>query len=423
MVKISVIVPVYNCEDYLEESIKSILNQTFKDIEIICIDDGSTDNSLNILKEIAIGDSRLKVSSQENQGPSTIRNYGLKNADGDYLYFFDADDFLVEDALEKAYSNAILNDSDIVIFNFDLYRDNDFVDHSPKHIEKQFPGVDFNNFTFNRHDYRKCAFRGSFSPWLKLYKKEFLDKHECFEFPLNLNHNDVPFHVMTFLKASKISHVPEYLYHYRLDNPSSITNNRLIKYDHIFKIIQIVEDFLVSDGLFEEFKKEFGYFKVNRITYEISGRNDEYFHLAKEELSKMDLNNDLISKEALFKAKSILNSDSIQEYKYKIKIHDLEKENKSLVSKNKKLKGNLEKENVSLIAQNKELREDLEKSKDLIDKNKVFIDNLVKENVSLIAQNKELREDLEKSKNKNQEILNSNSWKITEPLRKLRRKF
>ena len=378
MVKISVIVPVYNCENYLEESINSILNQTFKDIEIICVDDGSTDNSLSILNNIASNDSRLKVSSQENQGPSTIRNYGLKNALGDYLYFFDADDFLVEDALEKAYSNAIRNDSDIVIFKFDMYRDNRLLEHSSDHIEKQFPNVDFNNFTFNCYDYRKCAFRGSFSPWLKLYKKEFLDKHECFGFPFNLNHQDVPFHVMTFLKASKISYVPEYLYHYRLDNPKSITNNRLIKYDHIFKIIQIVEDFLVSEGLFEEFKKEFAYFKVNRITYEISGRNDEYLYLAKEELSKVDLNNDLLSKNTLFKAYSILDSNSIEEYRGKIKINKLKKENKSLIKENEKLK------------------KDLQKIKN---------------------ENKSLR----KYKDMNKEILNSNSWKITAPLRKLKR--
>lgn len=385
MVKISVIVPVYNCENYLEESIGSILNQTFKDIEIICIDDGSNDNSLNILNNMAFEDSRLKVSSQKNQGPSSIRNYGLKNALGDYLYFFDADDFLVEDALEKAYSNATQNDSDIVIFKFDMYRDNGFIEHSSNHIEKQFPNVDFKDFTFNCYDYRKCAFRGSFSPWIKLYKKEFLDMHECFEFPVNLNHNDVPFHVMTFLKASKISYVPEYLYHYRLDNPSSITNNRLIRYDHIFKIIKIVEDFLLSEGLFEEFKKEFDYFKVSRITYEISGRNDEYLYQAKEELSKVDLDNDLLSKNVLFKAESILNSNSIEEYNYKLKIHNLKKQNRALMNENKRL------------------RKNLQKSKKLVEENKM------------------LKEYLSKSKKLNRDILNSRSWKITEPLRKLKR--
>ena len=101
MVKISVIVPVYNCEDYLEESIRSILNQSFNDIEIICVDDGSTDDSLNILKELSKQDTRLKVYTQENQGASVARNNALEKASGDYIYFFDADDYAVEDCLEK----------------------------------------------------------------------------------------------------------------------------------------------------------------------------------------------------------------------------------------------------------------------------------------------------------------------------------
>ena len=92
MVKISVVIPIYNCEEYLEESIRSILNQTFKDIEIVCVDDGSTDNSLDILNKLASDDSRLKVFSQENQGSSFARNNALRKVSGDYVYFFDADD-------------------------------------------------------------------------------------------------------------------------------------------------------------------------------------------------------------------------------------------------------------------------------------------------------------------------------------------
>ena len=123
MVKISVIVPVYNCEDYLEESIRSILNQTFKDIEVVCVADGSTDNSLSILNKLSDDDSRLKVHTQENQGASVARNNALKKVSGDYIYFFDADDYLVADALEKAYNNAVNNNSDIVIFNYDQYKE------------------------------------------------------------------------------------------------------------------------------------------------------------------------------------------------------------------------------------------------------------------------------------------------------------
>ena len=142
MVKISVIVPVYNCEDYIGESISSLLNQTFKDIEIICMDDGSSDNSLNILNKIAANDSRLKVFSQENQGASVARNNALKKATGDYVYFFDADDYIVEDALEKVYKKAVSTDSEIVIFYFDSYKDDIFYKHSKINLEKIFPDLD-----------------------------------------------------------------------------------------------------------------------------------------------------------------------------------------------------------------------------------------------------------------------------------------
>ena len=386
MVRISVIVPVYNCEDYLEESLGSLLNQTFKDIEIICIDDGSNDNSLDILKNIASSDSRIKVFTQENQGAGAARNYGMKKASGDYIYFFDADDFLEKDALEKAYSNAIKNDSDIVFFKFDQYKDNRFFAHSGPNLEIQFAGADFDSFTFDWHDYRRGPFTGPFAPWLKLYKKEFLDSYECFKFPNGLNHNDVPFHVMTFLKASKISFIPEHLYRYRIDNAGSITNNRLKKYDHIFRIINIVEDFLLSEDYMEEFKKEFDYFKANRITYEIYGRPEEYFYLAKDELKSVDLGNGLISDDTSFKAKTILSSNSLEEYNYKIKANDeinaLKREKKSLEEETNSLK---------------------------------------RENNSLADENKRLNEKLEKFKSKNREILNSKSWKITEPLRRLRR--
>ncbi|MBP5699924.1 MAG: glycosyltransferase [Methanobrevibacter sp.] len=388
MVRISVIVPVYNCEDYLEESLGSILKQTFNDIEVICIDDGSTDDSLGILNEMASSDSRIQVFPQENQGAGAVRNYGMKKASGDYVYFFDADDYLLKEGLEKAYSNAIRNDSDIVFFKFDQYKDNRFFTHSGPNLEMQFVGADFDNFTFDWHDYRTGPFTGPFAPWLKLYKKEFLDAYDCFRFPNDLNHNDVPFHVMTFLKASKISFVPEHLYRYRIDNAGSITNNRLKKYDHIFRIIQIVEDFLLSEDYMEEFKREFDYFKANRITYEMYGRPEEYFYLAKEELKSVDLGNGLLSNDTSFKAKTILSSNSLEEYNYKIKVNEeinsLKRENKSLADEINSLKG---------------------------------------KNKSLMDENKSLNEKFEKSKTKNREILNSKSWKITGPLRRLRKKF
>lgn len=374
MVKISVIVPVYNCEDYIEESIKSILNQSFKDIEVICVDDGSTDDSLNILKELSMQDTRLKVFTQENQGSSVARNNALEKASGDYIYFFDADDYIVDDCLEKIYNNAINNDSDIVIFKYDQYKEGYFLKHSEQDIEKQFSKTDFTNFTFDCYDYRIRAFKGPFAPWFKFYKKEFLDKYD-FEFPPGLNHNDVPFHVKTILKASKISFIPEYLYHYRIDNPNSISNTRLKNFKDIFSIIKIVEDFLKDENLLEEFEKEFEYFTINRIIYEMKGRPNEYFRIAKNKLFKVNLDNNLLSENVSFKLETIMNSNSIEEYNSKVEINYLKKKNEKLSKKIKKLN---------------------------------------RENKELKIENKEL-------KKKINEILNSKSWKLSQPLRKVKR--
>lgn len=378
MVKISVIVPVYNCEDYLDESIKSILNQSFKDIEVICVDDGSTDDSLNILKELSKQDTRLKVYTQENQGASVARNNALEKASGDYIYFFDADDYAVEDCLEKVYSNAVNNDSDMVIFYFDHYIKNAFSRHCNIDLDKKFPEVDYNNFTFSYKDYKQYAFKGASAPWFKLYKKDFLDKHENIKFPVNLNLEDVPFHIMTVLKASKISFIPEFLYHYRVDNPNSLSNTRLKSYKDIFCIIKIVEDFLKSEGLYDELKKEFDFLKIDQIVYQIRGRSNDYFDLAKKELSSVDLNNNYLNKTLLFKSNSILNSDSIEEYELKIEMYNL---NNKINSLNEKKEG------------------------------------LVRKNEKLKSQNKKLKKDLEKSRNKNEALFNSFSWKITKPFR------
>ena len=210
------------------------------------------------------------------------------------------------------------------------------------------------------------------APWFKLYKREFLEKYAYFEFPVNLRHNDIPFHVKTILKASKISFIPEYLYHYRLDNPNSISNTRLKSYKDIFCIIQIVEDFLKSEDLMDDFKKEFDYLKVDQIIYQIRGRSNEYFDLAKEELSNVELNNDYLTENHLFKANSILNSNSIEEYNSKVEIYKLEKQIKKLSKSYKKLK----------------------------------------------AQNKELKNKKNKLEKQNNEILNSKSWKLTKIFRK-----
>ncbi|EKT4550943.1 glycosyltransferase family 2 protein [Flavobacterium psychrophilum] len=112
---VSIIIPVFNAEKFLDETIKSVLNQTLKEIEIILVNDGSKDNSLEVCEKYANLDARIKIISQENSGVSITRNNGLSEANGNYIYFLDSDDTINKDFIKTSYQKAIENDSDIVI--------------------------------------------------------------------------------------------------------------------------------------------------------------------------------------------------------------------------------------------------------------------------------------------------------------------
>lgn len=315
--KISVIVPVYNAEPFLHESLSSILNQTFKNIEVICVNDGSTDNSLNILYDFAEKDSRIKVITKENGGCGSARNKSLDNATGDYIYFFDPDDYVLPNAFEELYYNAVRNKSDLVMFKIARFRDGEPIDYSIPgfEFEKIFKDVDFNNFTFNYKDIKRYVLNASFAPWTKLYKKSFLDSYPDFRFDLNVAFDDVPFHVKSLLRASKISFIPEFFYHYRLSNPHSVNNTKSNQID-IFKICDLVETFLKESNHMEEFKDEFLEFKIQQISnYIISCNYEEYYILAKQEFKKIDLSNSNIPRPLIENYHSVINSDSYDEYR------------------------------------------------------------------------------------------------------------
>ena len=114
--KVSIIIPVFNVEMYLKECLDSVLGQTLKDIEVICVDDGSTDASPQMLREYAEKDERLKIIYQENKGAGTARNVGMKEARGKYLFFMDSDDYCALDFLEKTTKYADEKKSDILVF-------------------------------------------------------------------------------------------------------------------------------------------------------------------------------------------------------------------------------------------------------------------------------------------------------------------
>lgn len=123
---ISIIVPVYNTGEYLSRCLDSILNQTYKNIEVIIIDDGSTDDSLKIIREYAKRNSAIKYFTQNNSGQATARNKGIKYADGEYIMFVDSDDYVSNDFCEVAYNSIHNNYSEIAFFDMYAGRNNSF---------------------------------------------------------------------------------------------------------------------------------------------------------------------------------------------------------------------------------------------------------------------------------------------------------
>ena len=140
-VKVSVILPVYNVEKYLKECLDSILNQTLQEIEVICVDDGSTDRSLEILREYEKKDKRVIVLTQENKGAGAARNKGLAIAKGEYLSFLDSDDFFASGMLEEAYRRCVEKKAQICVYQVLRYNektketiyDKGFSDSPPLH--------------------------------------------------------------------------------------------------------------------------------------------------------------------------------------------------------------------------------------------------------------------------------------------------
>ena len=223
--KISVIVPVYNVEKYLSECLDSILNQTLKDIEIICLNDGSTDNSLSILKEYASKDNRIILIDKENDGLGYTRKVGLDNATGKYILFCDSDDFYYElTAFEELYNYIDKVKVDVVIFEsirFDKNKgfyveDRDLFNDPPQ--KEIFSYLDINNILFFR------AYT-----WKKIYLKKFLDKYDDWFFPKHMTYEDIPFHFQIITRA-KMSYINKkfYVYRMRINSIVHILNDKII---------------------------------------------------------------------------------------------------------------------------------------------------------------------------------------------------
>jgi len=248
---VSVIIPVYNVEKYLRQCLDSVVNQTLKDIEIICVDDGSTDGSLDILNDYASKDDRFIIITQENKHAGVARNVGIEKSSGKYLSFLDSDDFFELTMLEDMYNLGEKDNSDIVVCGWNNY-DNQAKKVTRKHgIESKF----INKSPFTPEDIKEDIFTFCKpNPWTKLYRKSlFIDNDLHFEDFISCN--DLTCVCTSLFLANKISILNKQCINYRSNQTDNITAKRNKHFDCFIFSVNRLKQNLEKFGKYETYKK------------------------------------------------------------------------------------------------------------------------------------------------------------------------
>ncbi len=265
-VAVSVIVPVYNGEVYLAECLESILSQTLSAIEILCIDDGSTDNSRAILEAYAVRDGRLRILSQQNRGAGVARNVGMEQATGEYLAFLDADDVFAPDMLEKAYA-AAGHEADLVLFNAEFFSGRDTLteDRVQMHFLPRLP--------FAPEEIPERVFQAaSCNTWNKLYRRTFVLEQNL-RYQALKTANDLFFVSMAMATAKKITAVDEVLVRHRMrsaGNLQSVKNQSPLDF---FEALKAARAYLTARGLWEQSEKSFLNFALIHFSFQTQTLN------------------------------------------------------------------------------------------------------------------------------------------------------
>ena len=256
MPKISIIIPVYNLEQYIAKCVETCIRQTFEDIEIICVNDGSQDRSLSILTELAISDKRIRVIDTPNQGVVRARETGIAQATGDYITFIDGDDYIALNAMETLYRHAVQNDADIV--------NGAIVKMTPD--EKKLL-INRGDQIQNQEEFIRTAFQNDdfYSP-ARLFRRTLFDRRTL-TCPPEITHNEDVVMVLSLAFNANIivscsTEVYDYVY-----RKSSVSNSFSEKqYQHVLAVRRMVWKFFEENGILERHRSELLFFMMNALS-------------------------------------------------------------------------------------------------------------------------------------------------------------
>ena len=277
---VSIIIPVYNAGKYLEESLGSVLKQSYRNLEIICVNDGSTDDSPEILRKFKQDDSRIRIISRENQGAGVARNCGLENAKGEFVLFFDADDILKEKAIRKLVRIATKNNTDVILFGYCKFTENEVihVDFSAKTLKVPI------NKVISPEEAADRLFQADHGmPWNKFYKLSFLHDSGV-QFQNLKNTEDEYFSRITTVEAKRILFLNKDFVGYRVGNNNSLQGNANRNILDCTYALRAIYDELGSRGYYEmyseTFKKLAGY--IIMLKLQATEDSESFSVLAKE---------------------------------------------------------------------------------------------------------------------------------------------
>lgn len=411
MALISVIIPAYNVEKYIGECLDSIVNQTMADLEIICVDDGSSDSTPDIFNEYASKDDRIKVIQQENKGPSAARNTGLRNATGQYVYFMDSDDYLEADALKELYDISEKDSLDMVIFKATTFDE----DTGERYTTSYYDMDKIRDFSqgrvFNYKDLGELMFSISVSPWSKFFKASVVKDLSFIE---GIIFEDNIFFIESVFKSKRMYFYDRYLYNRRVRSGSLMTSGKNFT-DYIFVANKLI-DLTKEHGMFDVCKYNlFDKIIISnflRFSQSMGESKLDYFDKMKkdfldkkEEYAQDDIF-EVIPERPREIFDSCIRSENAREFELSINLYDT-------THKLERTQDLLEEKKQELIDVKKDKRVLFKTTQKLSEK----LNETAHEKKQLAKDKKEYKQEIKDLKYVNEQLMTSTSWKVTKPMR------